>query len=90
VFVELISLELILHRPDGSDHWSENGYAGSAFTEFDQEKVLLMSIDAKEYYGLKGPARSITDDLETRLTFSPLVDRLAKETVFRPRLFLRM
>jgi hypothetical protein len=47
-------------------------------TELDQETVL-MSIDAGAYYGLKGPARSIWENLETPLTFSDLVDRLVKE-----------
>ncbi len=47
-------------------------------TELDQETVL-MSIDAGAYYGLKGPARSIWEQLETPLTFSALVDRLVKE-----------
>jgi hypothetical protein len=47
-------------------------------TELDQETVL-MSIDAGAYYGLKGPARSIWEKLETPLTFSALVERLVKE-----------
>jgi hypothetical protein len=46
--------------------------------ELDQETVL-MSIDAGAYYGLKGPAQSIWNNLETPLTFSALVDRLVKE-----------
>ena len=47
-------------------------------TELDEETVL-MSIDAGAYYGLKGPAQSIWNNLETPLTFSALVDRLVKE-----------
>jgi hypothetical protein len=50
------------------------------------EKVLI-SIDAEEYYGLKGPASSITEDLETSLTFSALVDRLVKEHNVSPETF---
>jgi hypothetical protein len=51
---------------------------GMLATELDQETVL-MSIDAGAYYGLKGPARSIWEKLETPLTFSALVERLVKE-----------
>jgi hypothetical protein len=51
---------------------------GMLSTELDQETVL-MSIDAGAYYGLKGPARSIWEKLETPLTFSALVDRLVTE-----------
>jgi len=51
---------------------------GMLATELDQETVL-MSIDAGAYYGLKGPARSIWEKLETPLTFSVLVERLVKE-----------
>jgi len=47
-------------------------------TQLDEETVL-MSIDAGAYYGLKGPAQSIWEILETPLTFSALVDRLVKE-----------
>jgi hypothetical protein len=47
-------------------------------TELDQETVL-MSIEAGAYYGLKGPAQTIWNNLETPLTFSALVDRLVKE-----------
>jgi hypothetical protein len=47
-------------------------------TELDQETVL-MSIDEGAYYGLKGPAQSIWNNLETPLTFSALVDRLVRE-----------
>ena len=52
-------------------------------TELDQETVL-MSIDAGAYYGLKGPARSIWEILETPLTFSALVDRLVEEYQVSP------
>jgi hypothetical protein len=51
---------------------------GMLATELDEETVL-MSIDAGAYYGLKGPARSIWEKLESPLTFSALVDRLVKE-----------
>jgi hypothetical protein len=51
--------------------------------EFDQETVL-MSIDAGAYYGLEGTARSIWEILETPLTFSDLVDRLAEEYKVSP------
>jgi len=47
-------------------------------TELDEETVL-MSIDAGAYYGLKGPAQTIWNNLETPLTFSALVERLVKE-----------
>jgi hypothetical protein len=47
-------------------------------TQLDEETVL-MSIDAGAYYGLKGPAQSIWEILETPLTFSALVERLVKE-----------
>jgi hypothetical protein len=47
-------------------------------TELDQE-VALMSIDAGAYYGLKGPARSIWEILETPVSFSELVSRLVEE-----------
>jgi hypothetical protein len=52
-------------------------------TELDEETVL-MSIDAGAYYGLKGPARSIWEKLESPLTFSTLVDRLVKEYRITP------
>jgi hypothetical protein len=51
--------------------------------EFDQETVL-MSIDAGAYYGLEGTARSIWEILETPLTFSDLMDRLAEEYKVSP------
>jgi hypothetical protein len=51
---------------------------GMLATELDQETVL-MSIDAGAYYGLKGPARSIWEKLETPMTFSALVERLVEE-----------
>jgi hypothetical protein len=38
-----------------------------------------MSIDAGAYYGLKGPAQTIWNNLETPITFSALVERLVKE-----------
>jgi hypothetical protein len=47
-------------------------------TELDQETVL-MSIDAGAYYGLKGPARSIWEKLESPQTFSALVEGLVGE-----------
>ena len=47
-------------------------------TELDEETVL-MSIYAGTYYGLKGPAQTIWNNLETPLTFSALVERLVKE-----------
>jgi hypothetical protein len=47
-------------------------------TELDEETVL-MSIDAGAYYGLKGPAQTIWNNLETPITFSALVERLVKE-----------
>ena len=47
-------------------------------TELDQE-TILMSIDAGAYYGLKGPAQSIWEKLESPVTFSALVDMLVKE-----------
>jgi hypothetical protein len=52
-------------------------------TELDQETVL-MSIDAGAYYGLAGTARSVWAKLETPLTFSALVDELAKEYEITP------
>ena len=52
-------------------------------TEIDQE-TILMSIDAGAYYGLKGPAQSIWEKLETPLTFSALVDLLVKEYRIEP------
>jgi len=52
-------------------------------TELDQE-TILMSIDAGAYYGLKGPARSIWEKLESPLTFSALVDMLVKEYRITP------
>ena len=52
-------------------------------TELDLETVL-MSIDAGAYYGLKGPAQSIWNNLETPLTFSALIDRLVKEYQVSP------
>jgi hypothetical protein len=56
---------------------------GMLATELDQETVL-MSIDAGAYYGLKGPARSIWEELETPLTFSALVERLVMEYQVTP------
>lgn len=56
---------------------------GMLSTELDEETVL-MSIDAGAYYGLKGPARSIWEKLESPLTFSTLVDRLVKEYRITP------
>ena len=47
-------------------------------TELDEETVL-MSIDAGAYFGLKGPAQTIWNNLETPLTFAALVDRLVRE-----------
>ena len=38
-----------------------------------------MSIDKGAYYGLKGPAQSIWNNLAEPLSFSTLVDRLVKE-----------
>jgi hypothetical protein len=52
-------------------------------TELDQE-TILMSIDAGAYYGLKGPARSIWEKLESPVTFSALVDMLVKEYRITP------
>jgi hypothetical protein len=52
-------------------------------TELDQETVL-MSIDAGAYYGLKGTAQCIWEQLETPLTFSALVDRLVEEYEVSP------
>lgn len=52
-------------------------------TELDQETVL-MSIDAGAYYGLEGVAQSAWKSLETPLTFSALVDRLANEYTVAP------
>jgi hypothetical protein len=52
-------------------------------TELDQE-IILMSIDAGAYYGLKGPARSIWEKLDSPLTFSALVDMLVKEYRITP------
>ena len=52
-------------------------------TELDQETVL-MSIDAGAYYGLKGTAQCIWEQLETPLTFSALVERLVEEYEVSP------
>jgi hypothetical protein len=52
-------------------------------TELDQETVL-MSIDAGAYYGLKGTAQCIWEQLETPLTFSALVARLVEEYEVSP------
>ncbi|MGA8089165.1 MAG: PqqD family peptide modification chaperone [Terracidiphilus sp.] len=52
-------------------------------TELDQE-IALMSIDAGAYYGLKGPARSIWEILETPVSFSQLVARLVEEYQVSP------
>jgi hypothetical protein len=52
-------------------------------TDLDQE-TILMNIDAGAYYGLKGPARSIWEKLESPLTFSALVDLLVKEYQIEP------
>ena len=52
-------------------------------TDLDQETVL-MSIDAGAYYGLKGTAQSIWEQLETPVTFSTLVDRLVEEYQIAP------
>ena len=52
-------------------------------TELDQETVL-MSIDAGAYYGLKGTAQCIWEQLETPLTFSALIDRLVEEYEVSP------
>jgi hypothetical protein len=52
-------------------------------TELDQETVL-MSIDAGAYYGLKGTAQCIWEQLETPLTFSALVARLVEEYQVTP------
>jgi hypothetical protein len=60
--------------PSSKLHRTENLLS----TQLDEETVL-MSIDAGAYYGLKGPARSIWEILETPLTFSELVDRLVEE-----------
>jgi hypothetical protein len=54
-------------------------------TELDQETVL-MSIDAGAYYGLKGTAQCIWEQLETPLTFSALVDRLVEEYEVSPEI----
>jgi hypothetical protein len=52
-------------------------------TDLDQETVL-MSIDAGAYYGMKGPARSIWERLETPMTFSELVESLVDEYAISP------
>jgi hypothetical protein len=52
-------------------------------TELDRETVL-MSIDAGAYYGLAGTAQSVWEKLETPLTFSALVDKLANEYNIAP------
>jgi hypothetical protein len=52
-------------------------------TEIDQE-TILMSIDAGAYYGLKGPAQSIWENLKTPRTFSDLVDLLVTEYRITP------